>query len=93
MFFILFIPDVTSDKNTTISFFLVVNELFMSFKINDEFIVTLKLDGVRVVILKENGIIQMFSRQGKPFEDFNELLEEIKLLNSIKLAALEAHAE
>lgn len=38
MFFILFIPDVTSDKNTTISFFLVENELFMSFKINDEFI-------------------------------------------------------
>lgn len=49
-------------------------------KINDEFVVTLKLDGVRVAILKENGTIQMFSRQGKPFEDFNELLEEIKLL-------------
>lgn len=49
-------------------------------KINDEFVITLKLDGVRVVVIKESGTVKMFSRQGKPLEEFNELVEEIKLL-------------
>jgi DNA ligase-1 len=49
-------------------------------KIKGDFAVTLKIDGVRCAILKENGSIKMMSRQGQLFEDFDELLEEIKLL-------------
>ncbi|MFB5758998.1 ATP-dependent DNA ligase [Paenibacillus medicaginis] len=49
-------------------------------KITDDFVVTLKLDGVRCVILKENGQIKLISRQGKLFEDMNELIEELRQL-------------
>jgi DNA ligase-1 len=49
-------------------------------KIKDDFIITTKLDGVRNAALKDNGTVKLMSRQGKLFEDFNELLEEIKML-------------
>jgi DNA ligase-1 len=49
-------------------------------KIKGDFIISTKLDGVRNVALKDAGSIKLLSRQGKVFEDFNELLEEIKLL-------------
>jgi DNA ligase-1 len=49
-------------------------------KIKDDFVVTLKLDGVRCAVLKENGSIKLISRQGKLFEDLNELTEELKQL-------------
>lgn len=49
-------------------------------KIKGDFIISTKLDGVRNVALKDSGTTKLLSRQGKVFEDFNELLEEIKLL-------------
>lgn len=49
-------------------------------KIKGDFVVTTKLDGVRIVLLKENGTTKMMSRQGKVFEDFDELLVETELL-------------
>lgn len=48
-----------------------------------EFIVTTKLDGVRAVIMKDyNGSIKIMSRQGKVFEDFIEIEEEVQHLPS-----------
>lgn len=49
-------------------------------KIKDDFIITTKLDGVRNVALRDHQSIKLMSRQGKLFEEFNELIEEIKLL-------------
>ena len=49
-------------------------------KAKGDFVVTLKLDGVRCAITKENDSIIMMSRQGKVFEDFDELVEELRLL-------------
>lgn len=46
-----------------------------------DFTLTIKLDGNRCLILKQGDNIQAFTRQHKPYEGLNEIVEELKTID------------
>ena len=42
-----------------------------------DFIISLKLDGIRCVAFVEDSVVKMFSRQGQPHLDFNDIIDEL----------------
>lgn len=50
-------------------------------KIKGDFVITKKLDGSRLVVVKNNGVVNSFTRQGKPYEGLEEIESDIANLS------------